>query len=295
MESFKEIINNLRDRFTNPLFFSFVFSWIFFNWEIVVALFWYDKVQIYHEGYLSLFSFIKAHLNFCQNILFPAFFAIIYTIFNPVVSNQIKVFYAKINAKGESKSLIATESNFIPIEKYIKARKTIDKQKKNLVNIINKESETASRNDELNEKNHSLEQKIRDLEKSSGDLTERINQIYNTNILNGKWTLTYKIPGKNPAKIEIEIINKTIHRVDEFNQKSFVCDIVNFHYDSKQRRIFFIKKIDNLNIDSRKYLINDLFFDDRNKLIGKEDFDIDVEYNRITYFPSTIEFQNSLK
>lgn len=292
MEKFNDIINNLRDRFTNPLFFSFAFSWIFSNWEIIISLLWFDKSQIYHEGYMSIFDFIRAHLSFWYSFFIPFILAIIYTIFNPFIRNWIKVFYTMQNAKGESKSLKATEGNYVSIEKWIGQRNIIEQQHKELSGLIKDEGEIQKENNTLKINNQNLEIRIRNLERESGDLSERINSMYNTNILNGKWTLTYKVPGQEPAKLEIEIINKTIQRIDKFNQKSFVGDIVNFYYDPKLRRIFFIKKIDDPKVDPRKYLINDLSFEDNNKLIGKEDFDIDVEYTRKTFSPATVEFQN---
>ena len=62
-EKVKDVYENIKDRLSNPLIFSFIVSWLVYNWEITVALLWYDKSQFHAEGCKSIFEFIQDKLN----------------------------------------------------------------------------------------------------------------------------------------------------------------------------------------------------------------------------------------
>lgn len=46
MDKISEILNSVKERVSNPLIFSFLASWLVYNWKIPVALIWFDEKQI---------------------------------------------------------------------------------------------------------------------------------------------------------------------------------------------------------------------------------------------------------
>src|SRR5215475_11842150 len=94
MENFKDILASFKDRFTNPLIFSFICSWLIINWQISTALFSFDRKQIEIEGYQTLSQFIKAKLNTTDAFWHPLLIAIGYTLLIPILKNLIRAFYS---------------------------------------------------------------------------------------------------------------------------------------------------------------------------------------------------------
>jgi len=94
MEKISDILDNIRERISNPLLFSFMLSWIFINWGISVALLWYDPAQLEHDHYNSIFTFIRSKLCSQNSFLQPLSFALGYTFFLPIVKNWISAFNA---------------------------------------------------------------------------------------------------------------------------------------------------------------------------------------------------------
>lgn len=94
MEKISDILDNIKERLTNPLLFSFILSWIFVNWEISVALLWYDPEQLERVHHSSIFTFIQSKLNWYSCIFWPFVFALLYTFLMPIIKNIINMFYA---------------------------------------------------------------------------------------------------------------------------------------------------------------------------------------------------------
>lgn len=89
-EKLKDIYENIKDRLSNPLIFSFIVSWLVYNWEITVALLWYDKDQIKAEGYKSIFEFIQYQLNSkCFSFIIPLILALVYTFIMPYIKEFV--------------------------------------------------------------------------------------------------------------------------------------------------------------------------------------------------------------
>ncbi|WP_333600827.1 hypothetical protein [Flavobacterium sp.] len=84
MEKVSEILNSIKERLSNPLIFSFIVSWLVYNWEITIALLWYDKTQFKAEGFKSVFEFVQHQLDTkCWSMKWPILLAVIYTFGMP--------------------------------------------------------------------------------------------------------------------------------------------------------------------------------------------------------------------
>jgi len=46
-----DLLKSINLRLNNPFIFSFIISWIFWNWPIVVGLLWYNATTLQQYGY----------------------------------------------------------------------------------------------------------------------------------------------------------------------------------------------------------------------------------------------------
>jgi hypothetical protein len=63
METPSTLFNSAKDRLANPFLFSFLASWMLYNWRIPLSLFWYSDADIWKEGYQSLFDLVGQSIH----------------------------------------------------------------------------------------------------------------------------------------------------------------------------------------------------------------------------------------
>lgn len=90
-ENLSKILDDLKNRFASRFIFSFIIAWLIYNWQITVALFWYDKSQIHAEGCKSIFEFISNQLNNNSNSSKAFWTALIYTFGLPISKSVINI------------------------------------------------------------------------------------------------------------------------------------------------------------------------------------------------------------
>ena len=62
MSEFIDALKSAANRLTNPLLFSLLCAFSIYNWEVVVALLWYDPDEIHREGYTNkIYPFIPRY------------------------------------------------------------------------------------------------------------------------------------------------------------------------------------------------------------------------------------------
>jgi hypothetical protein len=88
-EKLKSLVDNIKERTSSAFIFSFVCSWLFINWEIVVALF-SDPSEIRTAGYRNIFDFINCHLS-SATYKWPLVFALLYTFLFPFFRSLTEV------------------------------------------------------------------------------------------------------------------------------------------------------------------------------------------------------------
>lgn len=248
MEKVIEIYNNIKDRLSNPFVFSFICSWLVYNWEITIALIWYDKTQISAEGFKSIYEFIQYKLNtkFLTPYIPPILFAFIYTLIIPYFKHGISILNQLAYNWGKEKE--------IKIIKEITANEI--KTLKNDIQVVSLNYDNAVR---------------------------RLENIYNSSILNGNWTFKLDDGGDDYLSYEIRFSNNEGFLVESFDYHDKMFVVKNFFYDKETKKVFFIKEIEDShreeNNDSDIFKINDLYLRDSNTLIGTENGE-DVEYVR---------------
>ncbi len=291
MDNIRDILTSLKDRFTNPLLFSFLISWILFNWKIVFAITYYDIEQIERLGYCTIYDFIEGELNKDNTILYPALYAFAYTIIAPVIKNLVRLFYSWCYKWGGILNLRVTAGAKIPYERYIKLREEYDKRTKMLEDTISKEGANFI---EVSD----LQTKLLESQTKENELTNKLNrytkfemELYNTRFLDGYWTYNYKDANNNNLKgsDNIFIDNGKYFKLEDHSNRIHAFNITEFNLNLNAKSIFFIKERIGIGPPAvrkgqeiqTRYIPCKLTIENEELLVGIENGNSIVEYKRI--------------
>lgn len=278
MDKISEIFNNIKDRLSNPFIFSFLISWLVYNWRIPVALFWFDEKQISANGCSSIFEFIADDWKRNGYFWTPLFIGLGYTFLFPIFKNLISAFQTWTLKWGEEWNLSISKGSKISLEKYLTLRESYIKEQKKLEELISSESifinELESKSQELEESNEKL-----------GDVTKKYENVYatltsynNVEIIYDSW-----LYADTETEYEINIDKKGIYRRNPFNNV-LVYKIIFFQYNFIEKKIIMIKELHNHqelnNSNEEKLIVCDLEFIDENQIVGTENYR-KVKYKRL--------------
>ncbi|MCG9910902.1 MAG: hypothetical protein MH137_06325 [Flavobacteriales bacterium] len=276
METIKEFIDSLKERFSNPFLFSFLVSFLICNWEVTLTLLFRDIDQIQALGYETYYALIKSKVNFLSGLVFPILGALFYTFGFPFLRSGIQLFNSWLFKRTDKKNLEILEGSYIEINKYLTLRDDYTSKLKKLEEIINQEGVTFQKLIDEEKKNIELSKKVEEYEtfrKQSNDLS----------ILNGKWKNTFSSEkGMNGS--EIAIIEDGKYYILERNYKNHVFDIENFYYDAASQKIFFVKMPKGLkaeNMETSYLLIDNLKIYPDGSMQGHENYVLDIKYTKI--------------
>lgn len=285
MDKISEILNNIKDRFSNPLIFSFVCAWLVFNWEITVALLWYDTKEIRAEGCQSIFEFIRDYLRRKDTLTYPILFALIYTFLFPIIKNIVSAFNTWTIKWGENWDLLISKGANVPYEKYLKLRESYFNKMEVLEDIISSENKYIEENGKLNDRVIELSQINVEIKNKILDLENDAESVFNVTFLNGYWKYILSFAPdseKEPKSLDIKIDNGAYYEIKD-SIPILKYSVKHFHYIKSKQTIFFIKnpKPDSFS-DDFDLLINVLRCDNENLLSGNENHFGSVQYKRIT-------------
>ncbi len=287
MDKISEVFDSIKERVSNPLIFSFIFSWLIFNWRIPVALFWFDEKQISANGCSSIFEFIEDDWKRNGSIGWPLVFAIGYIIVIPFVKNGVRIVSAHAQKWGENEEIKALDGGKIGVEKYLKLKDDYKNATKKLEETIEDEKKYLTLNTDLLNEINDVKSHLNDTLVERNNLNDKIRRINDYSFLNGSWKVTTKTIDNVKEEVEIYIENGTIHSVNNKVRKP-ICQITDFYYDESNNRIIFLK--DYYHYDKKLIRFNDRFKINRlnsygksmDKLSGFENYD-EIEYVRYKY------------
>lgn len=282
MEKVSSFFDHLKERFSNPLFFSFLISWLVVNWRISIALIWFDPKQIEATSNKSIFEFIEKNIGSDKVFWIPLLCALGYTLGMPVMRNLIRIFYSWVDKWGDKLNLRILSNGYISINKYLKLRSDHEERTKLLQDVISKEGQYLEQYNGLktellqsqNSNNETI-QKLQSLEKT-------INDYNDTKILAGRWQCSFEFPNGTKGTEEVFIEYSDYNIVTEFGEKNRKFLIRDFHYDNRSGAVFFIKEViekEKHSLDTRSN-INRLKFETKDTLVGTENYVIKIEYRR---------------
>jgi len=285
MEKLKDILANIKERFSNPLIFSFICSWLIINWRITIAVIWHDNSQVEKAGSKSIYDFVGDHINLWDSLIHPLIFAIAYTLVMPIIRNLIRALQSWATKWGENWSLEITKGMKIPFEKYLRFREEYEKRGKILEEVITKESVNLTLYDKA--KTELLESKNlnNEMKQQVNEANELVSNLFNEKILNGYWTNTYKNKLTNEqGREEVFIEDEKYYILGNFNERKFAFKIINFCYNKRNNYLFFIKDVADQTLGFEngrlRFNINQLEFRSDDLLVGKENGTTDIQYER---------------
>jgi hypothetical protein len=190
MDKISEFWDSLKERLRNPLFASFVVSWIIFNWRIPIALFWYDQEKIKALGdYDSMIDYVYKNTSNDISFWYPLGTAIIYVILNPVFKNVGRLF--TIWTKKQFDKLIFRVLEDAPVKYGIYQARLNEIQK-----IHNDLAESVNENKKKEGKLTDLEIAFASEKEQSYELEKQFRYVIDTKFVVGNWLISYPSTSK---------------------------------------------------------------------------------------------------
>jgi hypothetical protein len=276
---FSELFKTIKERLANPLFFSFLVSWIFINWEVTVSLLWYNSELYPKRG--DLIKYIDDHTSNGKSVVAPILFAILYTIAMPFIKNGINA----LQTAGGNMYLWLSKGSKIPMAKFIVYKNLYEERGKVLEKVISDESKTIEqyqkKSVELEGANAVINQLERDkisltsdcealkvavqnensikkvleseFTKLKHDYTNAVAKSENqqsiladfrdTKYMNGEWTFYWKNQPRNLSGNESFFIFDNEIYISENGTKTLLYRIHSFFHDVRVKRLSMILEV----------------------------------------------------
>src|SRR5258706_6621972 len=119
MEKATEILNSIKERLSNPFIFSFILSWLLYNWQIPIALTWYNAQNINATGYGSIFDLIANQVQKDGSFRNPFIISIIITLAVPIFRIVFSTFNAGVTRLGNFLFFEISKKSNISTSRYL--------------------------------------------------------------------------------------------------------------------------------------------------------------------------------
>jgi len=299
MEKISDVFSNIKERASNPLFFSFILSWLLCNWRLTLLVLYGDNINVA----LTYLEWANIHYAW------PIAIAILYTTGLPFIRLGISAVQTYAAKESAGLNLRLSGEGKVPISKYLVLREEYAERTRILEKTLKEESKTQ----EDYEKEHT---KFLDEERKSNALSElnkslkgqlEISQaftktVFNVKLIDGQWICTKTNPKTSESYKEEILIENGEGKLVDFGTTSPIFSIKHFHYNPEMKKVFFLKythpnvlltekriigtiPLISHHIDSSNVtvFINDLIMDGNSRLYGSED-SIHISYERMTPF-----------
>ncbi len=290
METVKDFFKQINIRISNPLIFSFIISWLVWNWKIVIVLIFYNEKFLNQDGYKSYLDFITKNTDKCYSFWCPIFFAVGYTFAFPFVSTGVKAFQTWIDKRSNDWNLSILKSGKIGIEKYMSLRESLDVRRDFIEKIIEKEGSNLVLLEEANDKINSLEHQLNENKLEHQREIKNYQQqrgILNTELLQGKWKMQTFMNNTVQNEYIVEVKDNYYYIIQN-NKPQKVAMIEHYKYiiDSNNRdsnSIFFIKAMLAENGAITSKVVNELKYNYNTKVMeGIENGFTQIKYTPIS-------------
>jgi len=185
-----EISNSIKERLSNPFIFSFILSWLLWNWKITVGLLWYDYYQLKADGYDTYFKLISTEVGKDGSFCYPFWVSIGITLAAPVLKTGFHLFNAFIIKNGNKAYFEITGKASVSAEKYFEAKQEADRLHNRMSNAITNEGKFKQKYEDEVVRNKQLSES----HKVETAMTESA-------FLNGRWELHHTQPTRGDKYI----------------------------------------------------------------------------------------------
>lgn len=255
MEKINELVNSIKERLSNPFIFSFLISWLIYNWKIPVGLFWYNQPELKTQGYNGTFDLISQEALTRSSFVYPLCFAIAYILFNPLIRNLIAAFNAWMTRWGSDLFYFVSKDSKISTSKFLALRDRYNNLNKDLENAIRDESLYLERTGNLEKRNAELIKQNDILKVNAANFSD----VFNVEFLNGKWEI--KIASLTGPEVVSMVVHGQGVTYTRLGDLSWSGNINNFYRDTRNpqaERIFFQIRFDkgsNPGVFSENYVV----------------------------------------
>jgi len=226
MDKISEFFKELKDRFSNPLFFSFIVAWMALNWKIIVGLMFYKLPELKNDGYSSFLDLINKTSNIYNSLLYPFLIALLYTFLFPIIRNCIAMFNAWNQKWGNEKTLSISKDGKISVAKYIQLREIYEKRKLTIEEVLEKESTYLKENETLKSDLSTSAMKA----KKSEDEMELIKYLNDINrFMEGDWLIRI---GSSHDMTRVKILGGKIYENKDFSLGAHIYTINHLAYNT---------------------------------------------------------------
>lgn len=162
MDALKPFLN----RIAQPVILSFCISWILWNWEVVIALLWYDAETIKATNSSTHMEYIKLHANGWKNYVLPLSFALLFLPVRYGV-NWLNAFF---RTKERSHVLQVTGTGKMSTLRFLELKKSYDDRIASISEFIDKEAD-------IQEQLNKTESELINLRSTNADVGGKYNQL----------------------------------------------------------------------------------------------------------------------
>lgn len=241
MSEFKDFLDQIKIRLTNPLIFSFLISWVIIHWQIFVGAFYLTTNDLSELGHINFLDFVKTSINWCNGFWYPLFSAIIYTVLSPLIRIAIQLFNTLINKKGNERIRKVAQEGFIQYEMYDTLLLEVQNQRKRNEEFTTELVKLDQINLDYSNENINLKNQLK---KSEGTLNQErstLNKITDISHINGLWKVEIKDGDKTTKKEILKIKDYSIEELQSAGHFHLSFNISDFFY-SPGNGCFFIRK-----------------------------------------------------
>ncbi len=276
----KDFIDSLTDRIRNPFLFSFIISAFFLNWKIFVTLFFQSEIQLHKIGYLSFEQFVLERLNINNYLFYPLLIAFAYSIFIPIIKELIIVLNTFLSVKRNKWVVKLTKDSGIPYSMYFEAVESLNKTKEQINKMLDEERKHSEENVNLRIELGTLKNDYINEIESKNYLINR----YDVSMISGFWRLTYDINKANPITKDYIFSLNQVSSINNINRDlNMIGQILNFQFNQDNNTITFIVRYTDPTKSGKSPHVP-CYYELRkvgDVMIGKENFNIDVNFKKI--------------
>jgi len=233
MEKVSDFFKDIQERLSNPLFSSFLVSWGIINWQIPVALIFYNNDTLKIDGYGSYIDLILKKSSIWNYFGYPLLLAIVYTFLFPFIRNGILAFQTWIKTWGNDLNLKISRRGKISTERYIQMREKYYKLNSTLEELLSSETSYVQKNNTLIGEKAAISIQLNEL----SDEISRWRNMNDPSILNGDWDYSFKTSiTKEEKKYRLTIVGGNITMfsditkqtlLETYNIQNFFCNPIN--------------------------------------------------------------------
>jgi len=177
----KEVWTEFKDRVNNPLFGSFVLSWLACNWWLPVMLFFYKHEDLIKTK-TTYIDVIQRRADRWHMFFIPFSIAVAYAILSPLARYVVKRYTAYIDRSTEETIDTDAGKKMVPVGDLMIRRRELRTLEADLQQLVLTERETSDKNEDLEQQNAALKAEVTRIEAHNINMVETLKATHNSEL-----------------------------------------------------------------------------------------------------------------